>query len=187
MLETQEKSRILLADHRVQAARFYAYGAHNAIHQKRKRTGERYEVHLDAVALRVSLIPHATVEDVMTAYLHDVVEDPKNDPQDIEFYFGSVVRTGVEWLSDVSKPEDGNRAARKLKDAEHIKAAPRNIKSIKLADSEHNMLDIIKSDPNFAPTYIREKDYLIEHSLQDGDPELLASCRKIIRDFKDRK
>jgi hypothetical protein len=82
-------------------------------------------------------------------------------------------------LTDVSKPEDGNRAERKALDREYIANATPDAKTIKLADIISNCSSIIKHDPEFAKVYLEEKRLLLE-VLTEGDERLLALARHII-------
>ena len=85
--------------------------------------------------------------------------------------FGSVVASYVEQLTDVSRPEDGNRAARKAIDLAHTALASPQAHTIKLADLISNTRSIVDRDPVFAVTYLAEKRKLLE-VLKDGDPNL---------------
>lgn len=115
-------------------ARIFATAAHAAVGQKRKYTGEDYADHPIAVAEIVSSVPH-TEEMLAAALLHDVVEDTKVDINLIHAMFGSAVGTLVYWLTDQSKPTDGNREKRKAIDREHSASAPAKAQTIKLAGS----------------------------------------------------
>ena len=140
----------------LQQAIDFATKAHKG--QVRKYTNEPYINHpIDASAILVSLYPDATTEMMCTAILHDTVEDTTATIQDIEYLFGSKVAELVGWLTDVSKPEDGNRAQRKLLDREHTAKAPFEAQLIKCADLIDNSYSIVKHDPKFAVTYLEEK------------------------------
>jgi hypothetical protein len=64
-------------------------------------------------------------------------------------------------LTDVSKPEDGNRAKRKAIDAERLSQASRDAQIVKLADLIDNSDDIEANDPSFAKVFLKEKAHLI--------------------------
>jgi len=96
----------------VRKAQVYAMAAHAAVGQKRKYTNEPYIVHPAEVAKIVAGVPGATPDMVAAAWLHDVVEDTGCTFTDIHMAFGIDIATLVGWLTDVSKPEDGNRAHR---------------------------------------------------------------------------
>lgn len=142
-------------------ARTFAIGAHNAIDHRRKYTGDPYHVHLQGVAHLVSSVPH-TDEMVAAAWLHDTVEDTKVTHDDIRSEFGPDVAGLVYWLTNASKPEDGNRAVRKAIDREHLAKAPLPAKIVKLADLIDNTRTIVKYDPDFAKIYMNEKAKLLD-------------------------
>jgi (p)ppGpp synthase/HD superfamily hydrolase len=141
----------------VRKAQVYAMAAHAAVGQKRKYTGEPYIVHPAEVAKIVAGVPGSTPDMVAAAYLHDVVEDTGCTFTDIHIAFGIDIATLVGWLTDVSKPEDGNRAHRKAIDRAHTAAAPAEAMTIKCADLRSNTISIAKYDPAFAKTYLAEK------------------------------
>lgn len=148
----------------------FASKAHGSIDQRRKYTGEPYIVHPRAVAEIVRSVPH-TAEMIAAAYLHDVVEDTPVTINEIETQFGPVVAELVGWLTDVSKPSDGNRRKRKHLDVLHTAKAPPYAKTIKLADLIDNTKSIAKHDPGFWQVYRREKLALLD-VLKEGDATL---------------
>lgn len=158
----------------------YATLAHASIDQRRKYTNENYIVHPIAVAEIVKSVPH-TPEMIAAALLHDVVEDTPVTIYQLEAEFGWGVADLVDWLTDVSKPEDGNRALRKHLDWVHISTAPPAAKTIKLADLIDNTLTIKERDPDFWRVYSDEKLRLLE-VLRQGDATLwaraAAQCEK---------
>ena len=150
-------------------AKSFATGAHSK--QKRKYTGEPYIVHPQAVAELVRAVPGHTDAMLAAAWLHDVVEDCGVGIGELFTLFGQEVGNLVFWLTDVSLPHHGNRAIRKSLDREHIAKAPREAKTIKLADLIDNTQSIVAYDPDFAPVYLAEKRALLE-VLRSGDPGL---------------
>lgn len=138
--------------------------------QKRKYTGLDYIVHPIAVAELVRLVPH-TPEMVAAAYLHDTVEDTDTTNTHIDARFGPTVAELVFWLTDISRPEDGNRALRKAIDRRHISRAPVAAKTVKIADLIDNSRSIAHYAPDFWPVYRREKMLLLD-VLKDGDQTL---------------
>ncbi len=149
-------------------ARQFAAVAHAG--QRRSYTGEAYISHPAAVVELVKSRPHTDAM-IATAWLHDVVEDTDVTVEAIRQIFGTDIATLVEHLTDVSRPEDGNRAARKAIDRAHIAAAPPEAKTIKLADLIDNTRTIAAHDPKFAKVYLAEKRLLLE-VLREGDPVL---------------
>ena len=109
----------------IDRARKFATRAHQRIDQRRKYSDQPYDVHLEAVARLVA----AATEDaemIAAAWLHDVVEDTPATLEDVQREFGASVAALVRDLTDVSRPSDGNRAARKEIDRRHMAlASPR--------------------------------------------------------------
>lgn len=163
----------------VHKAQVYAMAAHASVKQVRKYTNEPYIVHPAEVARIVAGVPGSTPEMVAAAWLHDVVEDTGCTHTDIHLSFGPEVSALVSWLTDVSKPEDGNRAKRKAIDREHTAQAPAEAQTIKLADLISNSRSIMQYDPEFAKTYLAEKRMLLE-VMTKGDPGLHAEASKFV-------
>jgi hypothetical protein len=156
-------------------ARLFATAAHGAVKQVRKYTGEAYITHPASVAAIVSSVPH-TEEMLAAAWLHDVVEDTDVGLFQIEMEFGPAVARLVYWLTDRSRPEDGNRATRKALDRSHSAAAPPEAQTIKLADIIDNTETIEEHDPDFARVFRHEKERLLA-VMDKGDPTLMARAR----------
>jgi len=146
--------------------------------QKRKYTGEPYATHPLAVMRMVQEVPHTT-EMLVAAVLHDVVEDTPVELVEIEDKFGPVVATYVEGLTDISRPEDGNRATRKAMDREHTAKQPAEVQTIKLADLIHNTASIEQHDPSFYKVYKQEKIELLK-LLTKGDKTLMWRAQQQI-------
>ena len=163
----------------VRKAQVYAMAAHAAVGQKRKYTGEPYIVHPAEVASIVASVPGATPDMVAAAWLHDVIEDTGCTFTDVHMAFGIDIATMVGWLTDVSKPEDGNRARRKAIDREHTAQAPAEVQTIKLADLISNSRSIMQHDPEFARVYLEEKRLLLE-VLTRGDAGLHARASEFV-------
>lgn len=144
----------------VERARIFATAAHGALDHRRKYTGEPYTEHLEEVVSYVRTVSDSN-EMLAAAWLHDVLEDTQVSERLLRAHFPQEVVALVMWLTDVSKPEDGNRAARKRLDADHIAAAPPDAQTIKYADLISNTRSIFEHDPNFARVYLNEKRYLL--------------------------
>jgi (p)ppGpp synthase/HD superfamily hydrolase len=142
--------------------------------QVRKYTGEPYIVH--PIEVENILVCYAdnpvSPEQRAAAYLHDVVEDTGVTIELILEQFGPKVAELVGYLTDVSKPEDGNRKVRKAIDREHIAQASPEAQSVKIADLCSNTRTIVAYDPDFARVYLGEKKKLLE-VLQNADPGLV--------------
>lgn len=161
--------------------RAYVFGdkAHRDVGQLRKYTQEPYFTHPIAVAGLVATVNHTPIM-LAASLLHDTVEDTNTSIEEIETHFGVEVATLVGWLTDVSKPEDGNRKARKLIDRNHIAQAPAEAQTIKLADLIDNSKSILAHDPKFAAVYLVEKKAALE-VLTKGDPKLWLLANDILQ------
>ena len=160
----------------------FAARAHARVGQLRKHTGAPYIEHPRAVAEIVRTIPHDEAM-LAAAWLHDTVEDTGVPLAEIVREFGEDVGALVEQLTDVSRPEDGNRKARKAKDREHsAKASPRAM-TVKLADLIDNSRSILALYPNFAVVYLTEKRELLP-LLRAGDPTLWKLAATMAHDPK---
>jgi (p)ppGpp synthase/HD superfamily hydrolase len=156
----------------------FAVAAHGG--QVRKGTGAPYAIHLIRVAELVRTVAKAPKPtQIAAAYLHDTVEDSLVTLGDIADRFGSEVATLVKYLSDISKPSDGNRAARKAIDRAHFAQGPADAKTVKLADLIDNSHDIVANMPDFAPKFLHEKALLLE-VLGDGDAALMTLARSTL-------
>ena len=158
----------------------FAAKAHGS--QVRKYHGTPYISHPLAVAEIVKSVPH-TEEMLVAAVLHDVVEDTSVTLEQIVEEFGTKVGELVHFLTDVSKPEDGNRAHRKQLDAEHNAKGPAEAQTIKVADLIHNSMDIAAHDPRFWRTYKMEKLNTL-NMLDKADETLKARAFAQIMDGK---
>jgi (p)ppGpp synthase/HD superfamily hydrolase len=163
---------------KVEKARIFATAAHAAVDQRRKYTGAPYIVHPAEVASIVKRVG-GTPDMIAAAWLHDVVEDTKVTNEIITQEFGSIIAGLVGWLTDISKPEYGNREFRKRMDREYIFNAPAEAQTVKLADLISNTKSIMQYDPNFAVVYLEEKRLLLE-VLTKGDATLMAEAKRYI-------
>jgi hypothetical protein len=163
----------------VQRAMRYATEAHGRIDQRRKYTRQPYDVHLRAVAELVGTVTDDE-ETLAAAWLHDVVEDTPATFQDVEREFGPGVRALVAEVTDVSRPGDGNRAARRAIDCEHLALASPRAQTIKLADLIDNCRDICSNDEGFGRVFVTEMAALLD-VLGRGDGDLYARARDVLR------
>jgi (p)ppGpp synthase/HD superfamily hydrolase len=173
-MDTKEHAMTL-----IEKARAFATAAHAAVGQLRKYTFEPYIVHPAEVAALVATVPGHTPEMVAAAWLHDTVEDTGVTIELIRSEFGAEVAELVGWLTDVSRPDHGNRAARKAVDRAHTAGAPAAAQTIKLADLIANTRSIMQHDEKFAVTYLAEKRMLLE-VMTKGDSGLMAQARSQI-------
>lgn len=138
--------------------------------QKRKYTGRPYTDHLVEVTQIIKLFG-GTNDQICGAILHDVVEDTPMSLDQLQKIFNVNVVNYVKYLTDISSPLAGNRQQRKKLDRERIKKAPWQAKMIKLADLISNTYNITEYDPNFAKVYLREKELLLNESLEPNIKE----------------
>ena len=172
-----------LLDTRVLKASEFSREAHRG--QKRKYTGEDYYYHTKDVAHRV-WVSGGSVEAICAALLHDTIEDTETTYNELLGVFGEVIANMVLKLSDVSVPEDGNRAYRKKLDREAYADACNDTKTVKLADLLSNTSSIVRYDKKFAAIYMKEKELLLPF-LKGGNVGLFNQCEANIKDWKDNK
>ena len=161
----------------VERARAFAIDAHTRIDHRRKYSQQPYTDHLASVARIVSSVSDDE-EMIAAAWLHDVVEDTPATLYDVESAFGKEIALLVENLTDVSKPSDGNRAARKAIDRQHTATGSSRAKTVKLADLIDNLQDICKHDMRFAQTFLLEMGATLE-LLDTGNPQLYQRAWKV--------
>jgi (p)ppGpp synthase/HD superfamily hydrolase len=167
----------------VKKALEFAAEAHKG--QVRKYTGEPYIVHPIEV---MELVKQVTDDPKMqaAALLHDVVEDTPVSIKEIKDEFGPRVAALVSDLTDVSKPEDGNRALRKELDRQHTAKASPDAKTVKLADLISNGKSIIKDDPNFAKVFMKEKAALLD-VMTEGNIILFKQASDMVASYFDNR
>lgn len=169
----------------VNKAFVFASAAHAAVGQKRKFSGEPYIVHPVEVCALVSSVEDHTPEMLAAALLHDVVEDTEVTIELIQAMFGTIVALHVNGLTDISKPEDGNRAHRKAIDREHTLSQAYQTQTIKVADLIANTRDITEQDPHFAVVYMKEKRLMLEG--MNADEGLMKEAWKLVTDFEESR
>ena len=162
----------------IENAKLYATKMHNASGKLQKYSDNPYILHPAAVARLISMVTFNR-HMIAAAWLHDVVEDTVATHEDIENLFGFQVASLVEMVTDISRPEDGNRAVRKAKDLEHLKLSNCNAQTIKYADIIVNSRSILENDKKFAVTYIPEMVEILKH-LDKGDRALYRCAKNIV-------
>ncbi len=161
-------------------AKEYATEKHTG--QKRKYTGEDYIVHPEEVATIVAGLPDSTPEMIAAAYLHDVVEDTDTHLFDIAEEFGWTIAHYVGGLTDVSRPEHGNRAYRKRLDRGWLESQEAEVQTIKMADILSNSTSIMERDKEFAKVYMHEVK-LLHNALDLADMGLSNKVEDIIKQY----
>lgn len=175
----------------VNAAMWFMIGAHEAVGQKVKWTGAAYYHHpLQTHRLLIELCDRfgieVTWEEECAMLLHDVIEDTGVLFDCIERFFGPVVLEIVEGLTDVAKPEDGNRAARIKINREHSAHAHPSAKKCKISDLCCNTRSIVEQNRGFAHVYLPEKRLLLTEALNDVHPKLLEYAWQVVREAEER-
>lgn len=173
---------------KTEEARQFASEGFRSIDHKRKYTGLPYEVHTDEVA---NIVASVTLDEDMicAAYLHDTVEDVNVYPynlEGIEERFGERVSRYVLELTDRYTKEDYpnfNRKVRKGLEAARLGKISKGAKTVKLADLISNTKDIVKNDPEFAKTYLKEKEIILPN-LIEGDRELWLQANAILKEHQ---
>lgn len=167
----------------VDKAAAFTQAAHNSINHRRKYTNEPYWVHPERVAAIVAEVC-GDAEVIAAAWMHDIIEDVA--PHNPDFSqgvildtFGERVTQLVLEVTDVSRPEHGNRAARKAIDRAHLANATFAGKLIKLADMIDNLIDINQHDPHFAKVF-RKEILLSIDSLRPGSEQLYQRLRLLL-------
>ena len=163
----------------VKKALKFATKAHEG--QTRKYTGEPYVNHPIAVARLVKKVSDDKRMEA-AALLHDVVEDTDVTIEEIIEEFGVFIGSLVADLTDVSKPEDGNRGIRKDIDFNHTEKASASAKTIKLADLIDNTSSIVEADEGFARIYMTEKRRLLT-VLEEGNIALLSMAEHMVEEY----
>lgn len=162
-------------DKLVHRAQVFATIAHGEIGQMRKYSDDPYIVHPVRVAATVADYG-GTNAMISAAFLHDTVEDTLVTMDEIQHLFGSDIAVIVEGLTDVSLPEDGNRAVRKTIDRQHSAAATFEAQFVKCADIIDNSSDISAMDPSFWKVYKAEMLLLLEAMTKVKDTPIYAAA-----------
>lgn len=162
----------------IRAIRF-AHRKHTEVGQRRKWSDAPYITHPIAVVRLLMQYAEPTEAMLVAAALHDTVEDTNTTLEEIEANFGREVALLVYWLTDVAKPEDGNRAARMKINRDHIEAAPAEAQTIKAADSTHNLMRCVELAGAFAFKYIPEKRAAF-YVLQRADPLMMQVFDRVL-------
>lgn len=165
---------------RIEKAQRWAARGHKGV--ERRYTGLPYIVHPEAVAEIVSQLTDDP-DVIAAAWLHDVVEDVEDVSfGDIHREFNHKIAEYVYEVTKISRPKDGNRAARVRLDEDHYARASKWGKVIKLADCIHNLPTMIRDNPDPA-FYVREKKSLLR-VIRDGSPLLASIVDHIIDDYE---
>lgn len=163
-------------------AMMFAREAHKG--QVRKYTNNPYTDHLAEVAgvvATLSLTQDLHYKAVSVAWLHDTLEDTATELFSIHERFGSDAAYGVQCLTDC---EIGNRKERKAAACLRLAGAPGWVQSVKCSDLLSHTSSIVQHDPNFARTYLYEKEAALE-AMTQADPGLRElTISQLLQGFK---
>lgn len=157
----------------------FARIAHAAVGQNRKYTGDPYIVHPVEVMEIVRTVAPDDVPLLQATLLHDVIEDTRITFAMLSDEFGFEVASLVDQVTDKSRPEHGNREARKEIDRRNLAWATPRAKTLKLADLIANTRSIVAHDAGFAAVYLREKELLLP-VLTEGDRGLYLQAQSVL-------
>jgi (p)ppGpp synthase/HD superfamily hydrolase len=113
---------------------------------------------------------------IVSAILHDTVEDTETTPAELERHFGPTVRKLVEEVTDDKRLE---KAERKRLQIEHARHLTTGAKQIKLADKISNIEDVAFAPPADWPQQ-RRMEYL---EWADKVVEGLRGCNAQLEQF----
>lgn len=133
----------------------YEFAENAHISQKRRFIDLPYIYHPVELATRL-LIQNIDTNAIIGALLHDVVEDCNVSLKEIENKFGKMVAYYVYYLSDIAKPEDGNREYRLKVNFQHFSESNDSAHNIKLVDLISNTRSLVFCDPRFSTSYTPE-------------------------------
>lgn len=162
--------------------------AHDSINHRRKYSNLPYWNHTEKVAELVMSVVD-TEKDmgrnmVIAALGHDVLEDvaPVNPAFGIPWlvtHFPHSAVCMIIQLTDVFTKEKYprlNRRQRKQLENERLSKTWPEVQTIKLADLIDNNADIALNDPNFAKTYLKEKNELLS-LMVEGNEKLMQIAK----------
>ncbi len=157
---------------------------------KRKYSGDSYIVH--PIRVMCILISHGIDDyDILcAAILHDTIEDCNLSHREVIDLFKTIdenIMDLVFELTDISKPEEDNRAARKAIDCQHLSEASYDAMLIKCADMIDNLSDIFEHDKDFARVYLDEAQNKLDVMFEKMcDEKIYKSLVKLHFELKDK-
>lgn len=164
--------------------------------QKRKYTNEPYTNHVFSVAeIADKHITDKSLMAVEIALCHDLFEDTKVTALDFNSalrYFGyepidrAHIMSCVNDLTDHYTKElypDLNRKERKILEAKRLSTIQPISQSVKYADLIDNTSSIVQYDPEFAKTYLKEKQNILD-LMRGGDINLFAQACHVLFEGK---
>lgn len=162
--------------------------------QLKKYTKEPYFKHLEDVANMVTPLSEQYPFIVEVAYLHDIIEDQitKHDLvlglKKCGYTFDEIqiITNYVEELTDEFTKNNYptyNRELRKTMEADRLSKISALAQTVKYADLYNNTFFIVELAPEFAKTYLREKEMYLKGMIL-GDKKLRNKCLNIIKKYK---
>ncbi len=185
---------------RIKKAFMFAAHAHR---EQRRKSGEPYIYHPVQVAMIVTEEIGLDTTSIISAFLHDVVEDTEYTLKDIEDKFGTTVANIIDGLTKMSATAKMNTSLQAENFRKMLLTISKDIRVvlIKIADRLHNMRTLesqprdkqmkIRSETTYiyAPLAHRLGLYNIKSELEDlglrySDPESYFSIKKSIEESK---
>jgi len=162
----------------LEAARF-AEHAHRGQFRKWGHSNVPYITHPARVSGMVCVLPNSTVEMVVAAWVHDVLEDTSHTVEDLIIRLGSKVAGLVVELTNTSKETGAPRDVRKRLDHERLSKVSEEAKLIKLCDRIDNMQETYEANAphDFLKKYRKESLDLLENALKGTDKVLELKLR----------
>jgi guanosine-3',5'-bis(diphosphate) 3'-pyrophosphohydrolase len=185
-----------------QIKKAFMFAAH-AHREQRRKSGEPYIYHPVQVAMIVTEEIGLDTTSIISAFLHDVVEDTEYTLKDIEDKFGITVANIIDGLTKMSASAKMNTSLQAENFRKMLLTISKDIRVvlIKIADRLHNMRTLesqprdkqmkIRSETTYiyAPLAHRLGLYNIKSELEDlglrySDPESYFSIKKSIEESK---
>lgn len=158
--------------------------------QRRKYAPERYIAHPIRVMQTCEQYGASKVI-LAAALLHDVLEDTTTSLEEMQNFLNNIVDKAdtraivgiVVELTDVYVKKnfpEWNRRKRKQKELERLILISPQAQTIKYADIVDNASDVVKSDPEFAITMLKEYQQILKQ-LYKGDAELYKRAQDTVQ------
>ena len=169
-----------------------AYWLSKNVHRPQKRDdGERYFEHPRRVARRLIDIGHREVDTIITALLHDVIEDTWTPDHVIVDLFGPNVWENINLLSKtrpVLDPVNMEMISVAKIDKEiyfnQIRRANKAVRLVKIADRVDNTTDLANFKEERRQKYVTEtRDFIIPIA-KKTDPNLLEQLELNIKPYE---
>lgn len=170
----------------------HAYWLAKRAHEDQKRdNGERYFEHCRRVTLILIGINSGDAKTIITALLHDCLEDGFIHPKIIEKIFGTEIYEAIEKLSKtvpIFYIKNGFLKERAKKDIksyyEGIAHAPKWIRKIKLADRIDNLSGMENWGEERKKRYLEETEAHFLPLAHKTDPKLAAKLEELCQKLR---